>query len=67
MAISDGEQQPRSDDDIDGDLIDCLLTLTPVERVRRHLDAQQLVRARRKGGEIGGASELELIRARDRV
>jgi hypothetical protein len=38
-------------EDVDVDLIDYLLTLTPAERVKRQLDALELVRALRKAGQ----------------
>jgi hypothetical protein len=37
--------------DVDADLIDYLLTLTPAERIRRQLEAVELVRALRQARE----------------
>lgn len=37
-------------DDIDVDLLDYLLTLTPAQRIERHDGALELVRALRKAG-----------------
>lgn len=37
-------------DDIDVDLLDYLLTLTPAQRIERHEGALELVRALRKAG-----------------
>lgn len=38
------------DDDIDVDLLEYLLTLTPAQRIERHEAALELVRALRKAG-----------------
>lgn len=43
--------EPQDNADIDVDLIDFLLTLTPAERIRRQLDALELVRALRTARE----------------
>ena len=47
-------QQPShtttDDDDIDVDLLEYLLTLTPAQRIERHEAALELVRALRKAG-----------------
>lgn len=45
------ENSAQTAEDIDVDLIDYLLTLTPAERIRRQLDALELVRALRRARE----------------
>jgi hypothetical protein len=57
MGVVSGERSPAAvavpepvNPDLDLDLIDFLLTLTPAERLARHEGALELVRALRKAG-----------------
>lgn len=56
-AVSEPTQPPGTDQDVDEDLIDYLLTLTPAERVRRMLGALELVKALRKAVEEKARSD----------